>query len=49
MAFILEKLAELKVVVVAYNYDPDHLHLFVANVRSVSEVELVRQIKGYYF
>lgn len=45
--YILEKLSELKVVIVAYNYGPDHLHLFVANVRFVSEVELVRQIKGY--
>ena len=47
LAYILEKLAELKVVVVAYNYGPDHLHLFVANVRFVSEIELVKQIKGY--
>lgn len=47
LAYILEKLAELKVTLVAYNYGPDHLHLFVANVRFVSEVELVRQIKGY--
>lgn len=47
LAYILEKLAELKVQIVAYNYGPDHLHLFVANVRFVSEVELVRQIKGY--
>ena len=47
LAYILEKLAELKVSIVAYNYGPDHLHLFVANVRFVSEIELVRQIKGY--
>lgn len=47
LAYILEKLVELKVVIVAYNYGPDHLHLFVANVRFVSQVELVRQIKGY--
>jgi putative transposase len=47
LAYILEKLIELKVQIVAYNYGPDHLHLFVANVRFVSEVELVRQIKGY--
>ncbi|MBU1103745.1 MAG: IS200/IS605 family transposase [Nanoarchaeota archaeon] len=46
-ACILEKLNELKVVLVAYNFGPDHLHLFVANVRFVSEIELVRQIKGY--
>ncbi len=47
LAFILEKLIELKVVIVAYNFGPEHLHLFVANVRFVSEVELVRHIKGY--
>ena len=47
LAFILEKLAELEVVAVAYNYGPDHLHLFVANVRFVSEIEFVRQIKRY--
>lgn len=47
LAYILEKLAELKVAIVAYNFGPEHLHLFVANVRFVSEVELVRQIKGY--
>ena len=47
LAYVLEKLAKLKVVIVAYNYGPDHLHLFVANVRFVSEIELVRQIKGY--
>jgi putative transposase len=47
LAYILEKLIQLKVQVVAYNYGPDHLHLFVANVRFVSEIELVRQIKGY--
>lgn len=47
LAFILEKLAELKVIIVDYNYGLDHLHLFVANVRFVSEIELVKQIKGY--
>ena len=47
LAYILEKLVKLRVQAVAYNYGPDHLHLFVANVRFVSEVELVRQIKGY--
>ena len=47
LGYLLEKLAELKIVIVAYNYGPDHLHLFIANVRFVSEIELVRQIKGY--
>ena len=47
LAYILEKLYELKVVVRGYGFGPDHLHLFVSNVRFVSEVELVRQTKGY--
>ena len=47
LAYILEKISKLKVQVVAYNFGPDHLHLFVANLRFVSEVEFVRQIKGY--
>ena len=40
LAYIAEKLIELKVVLVGYGFGPDHLHLFVANVRFVSEVEL---------
>jgi len=47
LAYILEKLVQLKVQIVAYNFGPDHLHLFVANVRFVSEINLVKQIKGY--
>ena len=47
LAYIAEKLIELKAVLVGYGFGPDHLHLFVANVRFVSEVELVRKIKGY--
>lgn len=46
-AYVLEKLVKFRVQVVAYNFGPEHLHLFVANVRFVSEAELVRQIKGY--
>ena len=47
LAYILEKMSDLRVILLAYNYGPDHLHLFVANMRFVSEVEFVRQIKGY--
>lgn len=47
LAYILEKIFELKVEVLGYGFGPDHLHLFFANVRFVSEVELVRQIKGF--
>ena len=47
LAYILEKISKLKVEIVAYNFGPDHLHLFVANLRFVSEIEFVKQIKGY--
>ena len=47
LAYIIEKLNELKVVLVGYGFGPDHLHLFLANVRFVGEIEMVRQIKGY--
>ena len=47
LAYIFMKLQELKVQLLAYNFGPDHLHLFVSNLRFVSEIELVRQIKGF--
>ena len=47
LAYILEKMVELKVEILGYGFGPEHLHLFIANVRFVSEVELVRQIKGF--
>ncbi len=47
LAYIVEKMRKLKVVLLAYGFGPDHLHLFVGNVRFVGEIELVRQIKGF--
>jgi REP element-mobilizing transposase RayT len=47
LAYIIEKLNQFKVVLAGYGFGPDHLHLFITNVRFVGEVELVRQIKGY--
>jgi putative transposase len=47
LAYIYCKLKQHKVKLLAYNYGPDHLHLFVANVRHIGEIELVRQIKGF--
>ena len=40
-------MVELKVTLLGYGFGPDHLHLFVANLRFVSEVEFTRQVKGY--
>ena len=47
LAYILEKMVELKVEILGYGFGQNHLHLFVANVRFVSEVEFVRKIKGF--
>ena len=47
MGYIMQKLKQLRVQLLAYNFGPDHLHLFVSNVRHVSEIELVRHLKGY--
>lgn len=47
LAFVLEKMQDLKVELLGYGFGPNHLHLFVANLRFVSEVEFVRKIKGY--
>lgn len=47
ISYIFQKFKEFKINLLAYNYGPDHLHLFVNNVRWIGEIELVRQIKGY--
>jgi putative transposase len=45
--YIIHKLNQPKVHLLAYTLGPDHVHLFVSNVRWVGEIELVRQIKVY--
>jgi len=47
LAYIVQKMKKLKVQLLAYNHGPDHIHLFISNLRFVSEIEFVRQIKGY--
>ena len=47
IAYIKMKLDKFRVQLLAYNFGPDHLHLFIANLRFVGEAELVRQIKGF--
>jgi putative transposase len=47
LAYILQKLKEHKVKILAYNFGPDHLHLFISNMRFIGEIELMRQIKGF--
>ena len=47
LAYISEKLKENKVILSGYGFGPDHLHLFVSNVRFVGEIKLVQLIKGF--
>ena len=47
LAYIYEKLKQHKVILSGYGFGPDHLHLFVSNVRFVGEIQLVKEIKGY--
>jgi REP element-mobilizing transposase RayT len=47
LAYIVEKLRKHRVALAGYGFGPDHLHLFVSNVRFIGEVELARQIKGF--
>ena len=47
IAYIAEKLQQHKVILVGYGFGTDHLHLFLSNVRCISEIDLVRQIKGF--
>lgn len=42
IGYIIIKLNQLKVQLLAYEFGPDHIHLFVSNVRFVSEIELIR-------
>ena len=46
IAYIVEKLQKLKISLLGYGFGPDHLHLFLGNLRN-GEIEAVRQIKGF--
>ena len=47
LGYVAQKLGQLKVVLLGYGFGQDHFHAFLGNVRHVSEIELVRQLKGY--
>ena len=46
-AYLLVKAGELGVQVLAMEFGPDHLHVFVADWRNYSPEDLVRLLKGY--
>lgn len=46
-AYLLAKAEELKVIIVAVDFGPDHMHFFVANCKNYSVVRLAQLFKGY--
>ena len=47
LGYMAEKLKKHKVILTGYGCGPDHMHLFVSNVRHISEIKLVQHIKGF--
>ena len=46
-AYISAKMHELKIAIVAMEFGPDHLHIFVANCKNYAPCKLVQYIKGF--
>ena len=46
-AYLYAVAEELKIKVVAVNFGPDHEHVFLANCKNYSVVELAQRIKGF--
>jgi REP element-mobilizing transposase RayT len=46
-AYLLAKAEELRVVIVAVDFGPDHMHFFVANCKNYSVEELAQRFKGF--
>ena len=46
-AYISAKIEELKVRIVAMEFGPDHVHIFVADCKNYSACKLVQYIKGF--
>ena len=45
--YIRKKLSQFGITLVAIEFGPDHLHMFWTNVRRVSLVQVIGQVKGY--
>ena len=46
-AYLLQKAKEMGVVIVAIDFGPDHVHIFISNCGGYSVVHLVKHLKGY--
>ena len=46
-AYLLAKAEDLRVIIVAVEFGPDHMHFFVANCKNYSVAELAKLFKGF--
>ena len=46
-SYISAKMEELKIEIVAMEFGPDHLHIFVANCKNYAPCKIVQYIKGF--
>ena len=46
-AYITAKMQELKVEIVALEFGPNHVHIFVANCKNYAPCKLIQYIKGF--
>ena len=46
-AYLVEKMRELKLEVVAMEFGKDHVHIFVANCKNYAPCQLVQFVKGF--
>jgi len=46
-AYIVEKLRELNVEIVALEFGPEHVHLFVTNCKNYAPCKIVQFLKGF--
>ena len=46
-AYISAKIQELKIEIVAMEFGPEHLHIFVANCKNYAPCKIVQHIKGF--
>ena len=46
-SYVSAKMEELKIEIVAMEFGPDHLHIFVANCKNYAPCKIVQYIKGF--
>ncbi len=46
-AYLVAKIEELKLILVAIEFGPDHVHIFVANCKNYAPCKLIQYLKGF--